>query len=79
MNGEQRREKIIDILNSSSKPVSGVALASMLNVSRQVIVQDIALIRASDNEISSTNRGSFACADAIPRNTLVSLKVKLTN
>ena len=54
MNGEQRREKIIDILNSSSKPVSGVALASMLNVSRQVIVQDIALIRASDNEISST-------------------------
>lgn len=56
MNGEQRREKIIDILNSSSKPVSGVALASMLNVSRQVIVQDIALIRASDNEISSTNR-----------------------
>ena len=48
MNGEQRREKIIDILNSSSKPVSGVALASMLNVSRQVIVQDIALIRASD-------------------------------
>lgn len=46
MNGEQRREKIIDILNSSSKPVSGVALASMLNVSRQVIVQDIALIRA---------------------------------
>ena len=29
MNGEQRREKIIDILNSSSKPVSGVALASM--------------------------------------------------
>lgn len=29
----------------------------MLNVSRQVIVQDIALIRASDNEISSTNRG----------------------
>ena len=49
MNGEQRREKIIDILNSSSKPVSGVALASMLNVSRQVIVQD--------NEISSTNRG----------------------
>ena len=30
MNGEQRREKIIDILNSSSKPVSGVALASLL-------------------------------------------------
>ena len=54
MNGEQRREKIIDILNSSSKPVSGVALASMLNVSRQVIVQDIALIRASDKKNEHT-------------------------
>ncbi len=52
MNGEQRREKIIDILNSSSKPVSGVALASTLNVSRQVIVQDISLSEALISAIS---------------------------
>lgn len=57
MNGEQRREKIIDILSRSDKAVSGLALAKMLNVSRQVIVQDIALIRAGAYDIDSTNRG----------------------
>ena len=37
--------------------MSGVALAKQLDVSRQVIVQDIALIRAADYDIYSTNRG----------------------
>ncbi|MDO5383045.1 MAG: transcription repressor NadR [Eubacteriales bacterium] len=57
MNGEERRERIIDILHKSEAPVSGVALANMLDVSRQVIVQDIALIRAKNIDIFSTNRG----------------------
>ncbi len=57
MNGQLRREKIIDILSKSDTPVSGVALAKQLNVSRQVIVQDIALIRAASYDIYSTNRG----------------------
>ena len=57
MNGQLRREKIIDILSRSDKPVSGVALAKQLDVSRQVIVQDIALIRAAVYDIYSTNRG----------------------
>lgn len=33
MNGQLRREKIIDILSRSDKPVSGVALAKQLDVS----------------------------------------------
>lgn len=41
-----RREKLLDILKNSSAPVSGSALARQLGVSRQVIVQDIALLRA---------------------------------
>lgn len=57
MNGKLRREKIVDILSKSDTPVSGVALAGMLNVSRQVIVQDIALIRAASYDIYSTNKG----------------------
>ena len=57
MNGQLRREKIIDILSRSDTPVSGVALANQLNVSRQVIVQDIALIRAASYDVYSTNRG----------------------
>ena len=47
MNGDERRKKIINILSSSKSPVAGVALAKELDVSRQVIVQDIALLRAN--------------------------------
>ena len=46
MSGEERRNQIIHILQSSTTPVSGVKLAKMLDVSRQVIVQDVALLRA---------------------------------
>ncbi len=38
-------------------PVPGKELASFYNVSRQVIVQDIALMRAAGYDIISTNRG----------------------
>ncbi len=57
MRGEERREKIIRILENSGEPVSGLALAGQLDVSRQVIVQDIALLRARDIDIYSTCRG----------------------
>ncbi len=57
MNGMERREQILNILKSSKKPVPGVELARLLHVSRQVIVQDMALLRANGVEILSTNRG----------------------
>lgn len=57
MNGEQRRKKIIERLSQSGTPVPGVALAKELAVSRQVVVQDIALLRANGTNILSTNRG----------------------
>lgn len=57
MSGELRREKMLDILRDAKSPVSGTALAQKLQVSRQVIVQDIALLRAQKKEIISTCRG----------------------
>lgn len=57
MNGEERRNKIIDYIEHSPVPVSGTALANHFSVSRQAVVQDIALLRASGNDILSTNRG----------------------
>ena len=57
MSGKERREKMIQILQDSKAPVSGKELANILGVSRQVIVQDIALLRAQDNEITATNTG----------------------
>ena len=57
LDGERRREEIIRLLAGSRSPVSGTELARRLKVSRQVIVQDIALIRAAGYDIISTNRG----------------------
>lgn len=57
MNSEERRKEIIQIFRSGTLPVSGKTLADMFSVSRQIIVQDIALLRAQGNDIISTNRG----------------------
>lgn len=57
MDGAARRAAIMDYLNKKTVPVSGVALASLFGVSRQVIVQDIALLRAENRNILSTNKG----------------------
>ena len=56
-NGRERREQILQILKNSKEPVAGTELANQLDVSRQVIVQDMALIRANGVEVFSTNRG----------------------
>ena len=57
LSGEERREKLIKILEESTSPVSGTELAGQFEVSRQVIVQDIALLRAINKNILATNKG----------------------
>ena len=57
MKGEARRKQLLNILSSSNNPVSGGTLAKELNVSRQIIVQDISLLRANGATIFSTNKG----------------------
>ena len=57
MKGEERRTKLLDILSSSNSPVSGGTLSKELDVSRQIIVQDISLLRANGATIFSTNKG----------------------
>ena len=57
MEGECRRDRIIEELKREKVPVSGSELAGRMGVSRQVIVQDIALIRAAGYDIISTHRG----------------------
>ena len=57
MKGEERRKQLLNILSSSNNPVSGGTLAKELNVSRQIIVQDISLLRANGATIFSTNKG----------------------
>ena len=57
MSGEERRGKIIQALKNSDKAVSATTLAKEFDVSRQVIVQYVALLRANGKNIFSTNRG----------------------
>lgn len=57
MNSDERREQLLHILKTSNKPVKGVDLAKKLNVTRQIVVKDIALLRASGIDILATSTG----------------------
>lgn len=57
LSGQERREQILKMLRTSKEPVAGSDLAKQFGVSRQVVVQDIALIRANGVDITATNRG----------------------
>lgn len=57
MTGTERRAQITELLSQSESAVSGTKLARQFGVSRQVIVQDIALLRANGYDIISTNLG----------------------
>ena len=57
MNATKRRDKIIEILSNSEVPISATALSKEFSVSRQVIVGDIALIRAFGLDVFATPRG----------------------
>ena len=58
MNGTERRDRILELLREADSPLSGSQLAKSLGVSRQVIVQDMALLRArTDLDILSTYQG----------------------
>lgn len=64
MTAQERREAISRRLAQSEAPVSATALARTLGVSRQIIVGDIALLRAGGVRIASTPRGYVLPRDA---------------
>ncbi|KIL44541.1 transcription repressor NadR [Jeotgalibacillus soli] len=57
INGESRREEILKTLKESQNPITGSELARQTNVSRQVIVSDITLLKARDEPILATSQG----------------------
>lgn len=57
MRAEERRQAILEYLRQSSRPVSAGFLAERFSVSRQAVVGDVALLRASGADISATPRG----------------------
>ncbi|MFO7815607.1 MAG: transcription repressor NadR [Halanaerobiales bacterium] len=57
MKANKRREELKDILKNEVNPITGSKLAEHFDVTRQVIVQDIALLRAEGYDILATSQG----------------------
>ena len=57
MTGAERRKKILTLIQESATPLSGAAIGTATGVSRQVVVQDIALLRREGHDILATARG----------------------
>lgn len=55
--GEQRRELLLKHLKVAATPITGTALAKLANVSRQVVVNDITLLKARNEPILATSQG----------------------
>lgn len=57
MDGQTRRIEMIKMLQKATKPLSGAKLGKAFGISRQVVVQDIALLRAEGYDLLATARG----------------------
>lgn len=66
LNAEARRGQILEELIVSDSPTSASALAAKYNVSRQIIVGDVAILRAAGYDIIATPKGYLYDADDAP-------------
>jgi transcriptional regulator of NAD metabolism len=57
LSGEERRARIVQILKETGSPITGSELATKTNVSRQVIVGDIHLLKVKNEPIIATSQG----------------------
>jgi uncharacterized protein len=67
MNSKERRDYIITKLIRGLEPQKGQKLAEELGVTRQVIVKDIAILRAAGSNIIATPEGYIIPKDQLPR------------
>ena len=62
MNADVRRREILSLIGNVENPITASVLKEKFNVSRQVIVQDIAVLRANGYDILATNKGYILSA-----------------
>ena len=70
MNAAERRTKITHLLAQANGPLSATALAAQCGVSRQIIVGDVALLRAGGLAVLATPRGYILENTSAPSGTL---------
>ncbi len=76
ISGSERRKNIVNMLKQSSVPLSGTAIGRETGVSRQVVVQDMALLRTEGYDIVATPRGYVL---SVPSRAVRVIKVCHTN
>jgi len=57
MNDRERKKAILDLLQNKVSVISGAKIAVITGVTRQIIIKDIALLRASGYKINATPKG----------------------
>ncbi|RLL47013.1 transcription repressor NadR [Oceanobacillus piezotolerans] len=57
MPSAQRQNLILTKLKEANQPISGSEFAKLTNVSRQVIVQDVSILKAKNEPIIATSQG----------------------
>lgn len=63
---DERRRRLLDLLSSARRPVSGGELGQRLGATRQTVVQDIAILRARGEPIVATSRGYLLASSLVP-------------
>ena len=73
MEAELRREHLVSLMQNSKKPITGSSLAKHFGVSRQIIVQDIAILRAAGEQVLATPQGYLipSCFPAFAARTVI--------
>lgn len=66
MKAEVRRNEILSLIGNAENPIPANVLADRFDVSRQVIVQDVAILRANGYDVTATNRGYVLNAEVRP-------------
>lgn len=74
MEGTLRREEILKQLQVAEKPISASKFAQQFGVSRQIIVGDVALMRAAGAAIIATARGYKFQKEGIGKTTKIAVQ-----
>ena len=74
MKADERRNNIIGMLIKEKKAIKGTTLAENFNVTRQIIVKDIAILRAKGNNIIATPDGYMINDDSSRVKSIIAVK-----
>ena len=77
MKADERRNSIVELLHGEKGAIKGTILAEKFNVTRQIIVKDIAILRAKGNNIIATPDGYMINEEKEKLNRIKKSKKKL--